>query len=136
MAAAAVPRTYHSVAVLMRDGRVFAGGGGLCGTGCATNHPNGEIYTPPYLLNPDGTAASRPVLETAPTTAANGATIKVTTNRAVTAFAIVRTSTVTHTVNTDQRRLSLAPTPAEGGGYELTIPATRTSRCRATGCSS
>lgn len=62
------------------------------------------------------------MLETARTTAANGATIKVTTNRAVTAFAIVRASTVTHTVNTDQRRLSLAPTPAEGGGCEPTIP--------------
>jgi galactose oxidase len=123
MAQAAVPRTYHSVALLMRDGRVFTGGGGLCGTGCATNHFNGEIYTPPYLLNADGTAASRPVVEDSPATADNGDSITVTTNRAVTAFSIIRMSTVTHTVNTDQRRLSLAPTPVEGGGYQLTIPA-------------
>ena len=31
------PRTYHSVAVLMLDGRVFSGGGGLCGS-CETDH--------------------------------------------------------------------------------------------------
>ena len=29
------PRTYHSVALLMLDGRVFSGGGGLCGD-CTT----------------------------------------------------------------------------------------------------
>lgn len=29
-----VPRTYHSTALLARDGRVVVGGGGLCGTQC------------------------------------------------------------------------------------------------------
>ena len=55
MAPQAIPRNYHSVAVLLPDGRVFSGGGGLCGT-CSTNHPDGQIYSPPYLFNPDGTA--------------------------------------------------------------------------------
>jgi galactose oxidase len=59
MAAMTVPRNYHSVAMLLPDGRVFAGGGGLCGS-CSTNHPDGQIFTPPYLLNADGTAAARP----------------------------------------------------------------------------
>ena len=31
MAPMAIPRTYHSVAVLLPDARVFVGGGGLCG---------------------------------------------------------------------------------------------------------
>jgi galactose oxidase len=123
MAASAIPRTYHSVALLMPDGRVFAGGGGLCGAGCATNHFDGEIFTPPYLLDPDGSPASRPAITSAPSTAANGATITVETNRTVTAFSIVRMGTVTHTVDTDQRRISLEPTPVAGGGYRLTIPA-------------
>jgi galactose oxidase len=125
MASAAIPRTYHSVALLMPDGRVFTGGGGLCGTGCATNHFDGEIFTPPNLLNEDGTPASRPAITTAPATAANGATISVATNRAVTGFAIIRMGSATHSVDTDQRRLSLTPTPVAGGGYELTIPADR-----------
>jgi galactose oxidase len=122
MASATVPRTYHSVGLLMPDGRVFSGGGGLCGTGCSTNHFNGQIFTPPYLLDENGKAASRPSITGAPTTAANGAKITVQTNRDVTAFSIIRMGTATHSVDTDQRRLSLVPTPAAGGGYELTIP--------------
>jgi galactose oxidase len=110
------------VALLMPDGRVFTGGGGLCGTGCATNHFDGEIFTPPNLLNADGTAASRPVITTAPATAANGAAITVATNRAVQSFAIVRMGTATHSVDTDQRRIALTPT-AVTGGYRVTIPA-------------
>ncbi len=123
MASATVPRTYHSVALLLPDGRVLSGGGGLCGTGCSTNHLNAQIFTPPYLLNADGTAASRPVITSAPTTAGNGDTITVQTDRAVTSFAIIRTGTSTHSVDTDQRRLSLVPTAGTDGEYELTIPA-------------
>ena len=79
MAPEVVPRTYHSVAVLLPDGRVFSGGGGLCGT-CATNHPSGQIFTPPYLLNPDGTARARPSIVSAPATAALGSAITVATS--------------------------------------------------------
>ena len=121
MAASAVPRTYHSVALLLPDGRVFVGGGGMCGT-CTTNHPNGEIFTPPNLLNADGTLAARPSITSAPTTAAHGTNITVATDRAVSRFALVRMGTATHTVNTDQRRISLAST-ATAGGYTVSIPA-------------
>jgi galactose oxidase len=124
MAPAVVPRTYHSVALLMPDGRVFTGGGGLCAT-CATNHFNAEIFTPPYLLNADGTDASRPAITAAPATAENGAAVTVSTSRAVKSFAIVRMGTATHSVDTDQRRIALTPTAVEGGGYRLTIPADR-----------
>ncbi|GAA4602481.1 hypothetical protein GCM10023107_60500 [Actinoplanes octamycinicus] len=119
---AAIPRTYHSVALLMPDARVFTGGGGLCGTGCATNHFDAEIFTPPYLLTEDGKPAPRPSITTAPASAANGASITVSTDKAVKSFAIVRMGTATHSVDTDQRRLSLTPT-AVTGGYRLTIPA-------------
>ncbi|MFF5292128.1 discoidin domain-containing protein [Paractinoplanes globisporus] len=122
MASASVPRNYHSVALLMPDGRVFTGGGGLCGTGCATNHFDGQVFTPPYLLNADGSPATRPVITSAPSTAANGSSITVKTNGAVAKFAIIRMGTATHSVDTDQRRLSLSSTPVTGG-YRLTIPA-------------
>jgi galactose oxidase len=123
MAPALVPRTYHSVALLLPDGRVFTGGGGLCAS-CGTNHLDAEIFTPPNLLNPDGTPASRPAITSAPTTAANGATITVATDRAVTGFALIRFGSATHNLNTDQRRIALAPT-AVTGGYSLTVPADR-----------
>ncbi|MGT2491981.1 hypothetical protein ACU4GD_19340 [Cupriavidus basilensis] len=82
LAAMATPRTYHSVALLLPDGRVLSGGGGLCGD-CTTNHPNVEILSPPYLLNADGTAATRPTISSAPGDARLGTTISVTTNTPV-----------------------------------------------------
>jgi galactose oxidase len=118
----AKPRTYHSVAVLLPDGTVFSGGGGLCGT-CATNHADGQIFTPPYLLNADGTARTRPTLSATPNSAANGSMITVTATAGLTKFALVRMGATTHTVNSDQRRLPLAVSASSGTSYSLKIPA-------------
>ena len=117
----AAPRTYHSVGILLPDARVFVGGGGLCGT-CTTNHPDGQIFTPPYLLNADGTARPRPSITAAPTTAALGSAISVTTSGPTPTFSLVRTSSVTHSINTDQRRIPLKPTAVNGTTASLAIP--------------
>ena len=45
-----VARTYHSTALLLKDGRVLSAGGGACGDGCAANHLDGQIFSPPYLF--------------------------------------------------------------------------------------
>ena len=119
-----VPRTYHSIALLMTDGRVLAGGGGLCGD-CATNHTDVEILTPPYLLNADGSPATRPSIVAAPASAAHGTKITVQTSTDVASFALVRLSSATHTVNTDQRRVPLAAQPISAGHHRLSIPADR-----------
>jgi galactose oxidase len=121
MAADVTPRTYHSVAALLPDGRVFSGGGGLCGS-CTVNHFDGRVFTPPYLLNADGSLRMRPVLNTAPTSTTAGSTITITASSATLNFALVRTSAVTHSVNTDQRRIPLTNVTASGTTYTLSIP--------------
>ncbi len=116
------PRVYHSTGILLADGRVYEGGGGQCGEGCSANHFNTEILTPPYLLNANGTAATRPVISSAPTTAVLGGAVAVTTGSPVASFVLMRLSSVTHTVNNDQRRIPLQMQSTNGTSYTLSIP--------------
>jgi len=117
-----VPRTYHSIGLLMLDGRVFTGGGGLCGN-CATNHEDGQIYSPAYLFNANGALATRPVITSVSVTVLPaGGTIQVVTDTAIANFTIIRYGSATHTVDTDQRRIPLTPISSSGTTYSLTIP--------------
>ncbi len=118
----AAPRNYHSVAVLLPDGRVLSAGGGLCGAGCAANHADLQVLTPHYLLKPDGTPAVRPVIASAPASVRYGQSMTVTTDSAIASFAIVRLSSTTHTVNNDQRRLSLDFRSTGTNTYAVDIP--------------
>ncbi|WP_164931998.1 galactose oxidase-like domain-containing protein [Janthinobacterium sp. 17J80-10] len=118
------PRNYHSFSLLLPDGRVLVGGGGLCGA-CTTNHPNVEILTPPYLLNADGTPALRPAITSAPPKGTYGNSITVTTDTPVASFALIRLSAVTHSVNNDQRRVPLKSSSVDGRSHQLTIPISR-----------
>jgi galactose oxidase len=125
MAPEAIPRDYHSVAILLPDGRVFSGGGGLCGNSCTTNHPDGQIFSPPYLFNANGTARRRPSITAAPAKATTGSTIRVKTSSATPRFALIRMSAVTHSVNNDQRRIPLTPASVHGRTYTLRLAANK-----------
>ncbi|MCW2854095.1 MAG: arabinogalactan endo,4-beta-galactosidase [Nocardioides sp.] len=120
-ASMAVPRNYHSVAVLLPDGRVFSGGGGLCGD-CETNHLNGQIYTPGYLLRDDGRPRVRPRITAAPRTARVGSRITVRTRKGARTFSLVRMAEATHTVNNSQRRIPLRVVRREGNRSTLRLP--------------
>lgn len=113
-----IPRTYHSTALLLRDGRVYVSGGGLCAN-CRENHFDVEILTPPYLLNDP----VRPVIVNGPTTFLPGEMIEVTldTDHPHT-FSIVRFSSVTHSTNTDARRIPLEVSKQSGNTFHLAIP--------------
>ena len=116
-----VPRNYHSIALLLPDARVLSAGSGLCGS-CATNHPNAQILTPHYLLNEDGSPATRPVITEAPATATHGTSIAVSTDSDVASFVLVRLGSTTHTVNNDQRRVPLQFSTTGDNAWSLAIP--------------
>ncbi|MEU6928786.1 discoidin domain-containing protein [Streptomyces sp. NPDC046374] len=123
LATMAIPRNYHSVANLLPDGRVFSGGGGLCGD-CATNHADGAVFTPPYLLNADGSAKPRPVITGGvPPRSAAGSSLTVTTGGPVASFVLVRAAAATHSTDNDQRRVPLASTATGTGTYKVSVPA-------------
>ena len=67
----------------------------------------------------------RPVIVTAPTTTGHGSTITVRTSGSTPRFSLVRTSAVTHSLNTDQRRIPLTATTADGVDYTMQISADR-----------
>ncbi|MFI8961991.1 discoidin domain-containing protein [Streptomyces sp. NPDC053493] len=123
LATMAIPRNYHSVANLLPDGRIFSGGGGLCGD-CATNHADGAVFTPPYLLNADGSPKPRPAITGGvPARAAAGASLTVGTDGPVASFVLMRAAAATHSTDNDQRRVPLASTAVSPGTYTVSIPA-------------
>ncbi|MEM7378398.1 MAG: galactose oxidase-like domain-containing protein [Pseudomonadota bacterium] len=117
------PRTYHSWAILMQDGRVMSGGGGLCGT-CGVNHRTAQVFTPPYLYNADGSAAARPALGTVSATLHAGESLyaSVGSTASEPKFALVRLSSVTHSINSDQRWIPLTPSTLSPGVFQLDLP--------------
>lgn len=119
---AARMRLYHSVSMLLPDGRVLTAGGGAPGP---VNNLNAEIYTPPYLYKQDwsATLATRPVITSAPTTATWGSTVPVTMNTSgISKVTLVKTGSATHTVDFDQRFLNLAFTTS-GTQVNVKLPA-------------
>jgi galactose oxidase len=141
-----VARGYHSVAILLPDGRVMIGGGGLPaaagespadGITCATGdtravcrkygHNEVEIFSPPYLFLTDGTAAPRPSITHAPKDVTYGQnfTVGVGTVRAneVSDVVLVKLGAVTHGFNQDQRRIRLTATTASDLTLSVSAPA-------------
>lgn len=117
VAALSTPRTYHSWALLLQDGRVLTGGGGLCGD-CSANHPDAQIFSPPYLYNGNGQLATRPQIAQGTTEARVGGLLTFSTDKPVSKFSMIRLSSVTHSINNDQRFISLE---AEALGSNLYV---------------
>jgi hypothetical protein len=118
-------RNYHSVALLLRDGRVWTAGGNAdaagsdcIGTTCDDGCGNGngtpdtrqlkvQMFKPWYYGRSD-----RPVISSCPSTmSANGAlqTINLSTTDAtsITKVSLMRAGSVTHSFDTDQRLIAL-----------------------------
>ncbi len=115
-----IPRTYHSAGILLSDGRVFIGGGGLCGR-CNVNHTDGQVYSPPYLFDNNGILAKRPELDS-PDMAFYGQTLPVVASSNVHEFAFVRMSSATHSVNNEQRRIPITNVSEVDGVFQVPVP--------------
>jgi YVTN family beta-propeller protein len=99
-------RLYHSTAVLMPDASVLVAGGGAPGP---QNNTNIEVYYPSYLYNAAGGFATRPVIDEAPGTVDIGETFDVdmTGTGAVSRVVMIKTASVTHSWNMEQRFIEL-----------------------------
>lgn len=118
-----IPRNYHSTALLLKDARVLSAGGGACGNGCAANHLDGQIYSPPYLFESDNSPAVRPTLSVPPASQVQaGDDLVVAASPGTTSFSIVRLSGTTHHLNTDQRRLPLSSLDNGDGTFTVSFP--------------
>ena len=106
MAAAHVARLYHSSAVLLPDGRLLSLGSGQPDAVGQPDQYNVELYSPPYLFNPDGSAAtaSRPIITYAPSNIGYGAQFTVWTQNVIAAKVLwIRIGATTHSFNANQR---------------------------------
>lgn len=104
-ASGAVARLYHSNALLLQDGTVLVAGGGAPGP---LNNLNAEIYSPPYLFDSSGTPAARPQIVNAPSSADVGSTLNIEVNATeISRVTLVKTGSITHSVNMDQRFVEL-----------------------------
>lgn len=122
MAAHPIPRTYHSVAILLHDATVWTGGGGLCGACQESNHFDAQVFHPPYLFNRDGSRATRPTIIESPAKAFVGQSIVFRTDGPAIKFSLIRFGATTHTVNNDQRRIPLNPRRIDNNIYGVDLP--------------
>jgi len=113
MAPGQIPRLYHSTAVLLPDGRVLAGG--------TDGEFELEIYSPPYLFK-----GPRPVITTAPTTIYYGSTfpIEFTSESSQNTACLIRLSSVTHSINMEQRYVDLGDVVESNDPVLMSAPAT------------
>jgi Domain of unknown function (DUF1929)/Carbohydrate binding module (family 6) len=117
-------RGYHSVALLLPDGRIMIGGGGSC-AGCQTNgdQNNVEYFKPPYLFKSDGASGqievtSRPGITSITNTSGTtmdlntsigyGQNLKITTTGKIARVTMIKLGAVTHARNFDQNFNQLA----------------------------
>jgi len=118
-ASMAIPRLYHSVAMLMPDGRVFVAGTGDDGSSGVPDERSAQIFSPPYLFK-----GPRPTITSSPSVVQYGSNFQVSTPDAssITSVSLVRTAAVTHSFDQSTRRVSL-PFTASNGTLNVQAPA-------------
>lgn len=96
-------RGYHSVALLLPDGRVLT-----AGNQCPADRTL-EVFSPPYLFASDGSPAPRPAITSAPPLVHHGQEFDIETPNpaAIAKVVMVRPMAVTHQTDSEQRVIQL-----------------------------
>lgn len=116
-----VPRNYHSLAILLPDGRVWSGGGGLSSS--PTDHQDAQIFTPPVLFKANGTPATRPEITETPEVIGPGMAFSVRATAGMKRFTFIKLASLTHSVTSDLRFMELSFTEPTPGTYVVHAPA-------------
>jgi hypothetical protein len=119
-------RLYHTTAVLLPDARVLVAGhdGALNMAPYDTSRYELEIFSPPYLFGADGQLAPRPVITDAPAQIPFGRAFAIGSPDAgnIASVALIRQSSTTHQINSDQRYVGLAIVNQDGNGVMVQAP--------------
>ncbi len=109
LASSTIKRTYHSVSLLLPDGRILHSGSGAADG--APDQANAEIFSPPYLSK-----GPRPAIGDAPSNIGYGGSFTVMTPDAadIAKVSLIRLGSVTHAFDMNQRFQWLSFTPVDG----------------------
>ncbi len=121
LAPASTQRLYHSFSLLLPDGRVLTGGGGHPGdeADILSEHPDFEIYEPPYLFK-----GTRPVIDAVPDTLYYGKPFTLSTRNAGSfRVSLLRTAAVTHAFDQNANFNGLTVTRASATALTVGPPA-------------
>lgn len=119
-------RLYHTTAVLLPDARVLVAGhdGALNMSPYDASRYELEVFSPPYLFAPDGTPANRPAIIEAPASVNLAHRFGIRTREAaqIVSVVLIRQSSTTHQINSDQRLVGLAIVGADGDQVQVQMP--------------